>query len=73
MPINVFQIIPCNKSIVCFIHFIIYIFLNGVLCITLPHRRGSRPDGACYDWQCILYHISDRIVIVSLKMVGKKV
>ena len=48
MPINVFQIyisIPCNKSIVCFIHFIIYIFLNGVLCITLPRRRGSRPDG----------------------------
>ena len=50
MPINVFQIyisIPCNKSIVvCFIHKLYYILKKiVVLCITLPCRRGSRPDG----------------------------
>ena len=53
MPINVFQIyisIPCNKSIVvCFIHKLYYILKKiVVLCITLPCRRGSRPDGTHY-------------------------
>ena len=40
--------IPCKKkSIVCFIHKLYYILKTiVVLCITLPHRRGSRPDGA---------------------------
>ena len=39
--------IPCNKSIVCFIHKLYYILKKiVVLCITLPCRRGSRPDGA---------------------------
>ena len=50
MPINVFHIyisIPCNKSIVCFIHKLYYILKTiVVLCITLPCRRRSRPDGA---------------------------
>ena len=50
MPINVFLIyisIPCNKRIVCFIHKLYYILKKiVVLCITLPCRRGSRPDGA---------------------------
>ena len=50
MPINVFISIPCNKTIVCFIHKLDYILKkNVVLCITLPHRRGSRPDGARVD------------------------
>ena len=41
--------IPCKKSIVCFIHKLYYILKTiVVLCITLPHRRGSRPDGARY-------------------------
>ena len=52
MPINVFQIymcIPCNKSIVLFIHKFYYILKKIVmLCITLACRRGSRPDGARY-------------------------
>ena len=50
MPINAFQIymcIPCNKSIVCFIHKLYYILKKiVVLCIALPHRRGSCPNGA---------------------------
>ena len=50
MPINAFQIymcIPCNKSIVCFIHKLYYILKKiAVFCITLPRRRGSRPNGA---------------------------
>ena len=54
MPINVFQIyisIPCNKSIVvCFIHKLYYILKKiVVLCITLPCRRGSRPDGTRFN------------------------
>ena len=38
-----------NKSIVCFIHKLYYILIKiVVLCIALPCRRGSRPDGARY-------------------------
>ena len=41
--INVFQIIPCNRSIVCFIHKLYYILKKFVvLCITLPCRRAAR-------------------------------
>ena len=36
--------IPCNKSIVC--QTLLYFEKIVVLCITLPHRRGSHPDGA---------------------------
>ena len=52
MPINVYEIyicIPCNKSIVDFVsctNFIIFRKKIVVICITLPHRRGSCPDGA---------------------------
>ena len=54
MPINVFQSyisIPCNKSIVSFIHKLYYNLKKiVVLCITLPCRRGSRPDGARFNY-----------------------
>ena len=59
MPINIYQIyipIPCNKSIVCFIHKLYYILeKNVVLCITLPCRRGSRPDGARTPCKVYMY------------------
>ena len=40
MPINVFQIymcIPCNKSIVCFIHKLYYILKTIVVLVLLCH------------------------------------
>ena len=47
MPINVFKFVFLfHVTKVCFKNFIIFFFKNGVLCITLPCRRGSRPDGA---------------------------
>ena len=49
MPINVSKFIFLfHVTKVLFVSYtLLYIyFLNGVLCITLPRRRGSRPDGA---------------------------
>ena len=69
MPINVFQIyisIPCNKSIVCFIHKLYYILKkNVVLCITLPCRRGSRPDGTRTCMSIKSHHMAT-VVLLSV-------
>ena len=43
-----------TKVFVSYTNFIIIIFLNVVLCITLPRRRGSCPDGARFtSYSCL--------------------
>ena len=59
MPINVFKFVFLfHVTKCCLFHTLHYIcFKNGVLCITLPRRRGSRPDSARFYAAKILHTI----------------